>query len=470
MKSLGLAVCVFAAVAALWMPVAKPDEPTKTPAPAIDPMRGKAPGEVRDDNGLKLKLVWCPPGVLAMEQVEVFSEPVAEKDDEPNKDEVDPKDKLAPRPRQTIKITPVKVLLTQGYWLGKYEVTQSEWKQVMKTEPWKGKGDTNVGAAVPATFVSWDDATEFCRNLTEQERQIGRLPDDWEYSLPTEAQWERACRARTETKFSYGDDESRLGDYAWFQYRTRTPANNTPPIVWGRRKQIRWGAAAFDMHGNAMEWCRDTYTEKLPGGRDPEVKPDGKMEQSPATGRISTAFPSASSGSLPRVPRSGLGLSRRVTTLPAAARRPEVGTSLRNSERRSGISWSPSVPSGSLPDGRKRKRVPGLRTRNSRSPPCAAASLMTTNGKTTRTIGQIRSTTMTPMTTNRRFRVRTATGQFPKMCRVVPTVRITSLKKTPRRTASRGGSSSARYWAYILFGGGRWDESTDKIREMRRCR
>ncbi len=110
----------------------------------------------------------------------------------------------------------MKVFLKKGYWLGKFEVTQFEWKQVMQTEPWKGQKFTKEGADYPATFVSWDDATDFCSKLTEQERQAGRLSNDWAYMLPTEAQWERACRARTETRFSFGDDQSKLGEYAWY--------------------------------------------------------------------------------------------------------------------------------------------------------------------------------------------------------------------------------------------------------------
>src|SRR5579862_7657204 len=110
-----------------------------------------------------MKLVWCPPGFVTMENVEYNTEPAAEKEDKPNDDEVDSKDEPAPKPRQTERITPVKVFLTKGYWLGKYEVTQSEWKQVMSSEPWKGQDCTKEGDDFPAAYVSWDDAMQFCR-------------------------------------------------------------------------------------------------------------------------------------------------------------------------------------------------------------------------------------------------------------------------------------------------------------------
>jgi len=233
--------------------------------PAADSMIGDEPGQVRDDNDLKMKLVWCPSGFVTMEQVEHVRAP-ATKDDEADED--DPKDKHALRLIE--KITPVRVFLTRGYWLGKYEVTQGEWKRVMGTEPWKKEtvGMVKEGDDFPATYVSWHDAMQFCGRLMEPERNAGRLPDGWGYTLPTEAQWERACRARTETGFSFGDDESKLGDCAWTRDNTSKAGESYAHRV-GRKKPNPWGLC--DMHGNVFEWCLDCYQPKLPGGRDPVV-------------------------------------------------------------------------------------------------------------------------------------------------------------------------------------------------------
>ncbi len=207
----------------------EPDDAEKTGA---EPMRGKSFGQVRDDNGLQMKLVWCPAGEFMMGNGPV----------------------------------PVKVFLSRGYWIGKYETTQSEWEQVMKTAPWKGI--SGEGADFPATSVTWSDAANFCRKLTEQERQAGRLSNDWEYALPTDAQWERACRANTDTAFSFGDDESKVGGYGWGR------GGQMHPHQVGQKKPNPWGL--FDTYGNVWEWCRDIYSETPPGGRDPLVTPRGE--------------------------------------------------------------------------------------------------------------------------------------------------------------------------------------------------
>ena len=124
----------------------------------------------------------------------------------------------------------------------------------------------------PATFVSWEDAVDFCRKLTEQEHQSGRLPETWEYRLPTEAQWEYACRAGTTSRYSFGEEESELDHYAWFDENAWDQDEQYAHPV-GRKQPNPWGL--FDMHGNVWEWCRDWYADKLPGGRDPEVTRKG---------------------------------------------------------------------------------------------------------------------------------------------------------------------------------------------------
>jgi formylglycine-generating enzyme required for sulfatase activity len=258
---LPLIVMILAVISVLPTTELRPDDPDKPASPTADSMVGKEPGQVREDNGLEMKLVWCPPGSVTMEQVELIWA------EEKN---------IGDRPIRR-NIIPVKAFVTRGYWLGKCEVTQSEWKLVMKTEPWKGQGRTEEGADYPATYISWNDATEFCRELTDQERQAGRLPNDWGYTLPTEAQWERACRARTETKFSFGDDESNLGDYAWFEGNALRADELYAHRV-GQKKPNQWGLC--DMHGNVWEWCRDIYSGQLPGGRDPEVIADAKTKGS----------------------------------------------------------------------------------------------------------------------------------------------------------------------------------------------
>ena len=158
----------------------------------------------------------------------------------------------------------VTVALTKPFGLGKYEVTQGQFKKVMDTEPWNGEDYVKADKDFPATYVDWDDATDFCKKLTAIERKSGKLKADEEYRLPTEAEWEYACRAGTETAFSFGDDESKLGEYAWFDGNAR---DEQYAHKFGLKKPNPWGL--HDMHGNVWEWCSDWYDDKLSGGTDP---------------------------------------------------------------------------------------------------------------------------------------------------------------------------------------------------------
>ena len=154
-----------------------------------------------------------------------------------------------------------QVKLTQPYWLGKYEVTQGQWTAVMGTTPKRQRDKVNPqwpmsgkGANQPMYYVSYDEALAFCRKLTERERSAGRLPEGYVYTLPTEAQWEYACRAGTT-----GDYAGDLGSMAWYKYNS----DYTTHVV-GQKQSNAWGL--HDMHGNVWEWCRDWYADKLPGG------------------------------------------------------------------------------------------------------------------------------------------------------------------------------------------------------------
>ena len=158
----------------------------------------------------------------------------------------------------------VTVALTKPFGLGKTEVTQGQWKSVMGSEPWNGQGNVKADKDCPAKYVSWDDATKFCRKLTEIERKSGKLKADEEYRLPTEAEWEYACRAGTTTAYSFGDDEKQLGEYAWFDGNT---GGERYAHKVGLKKPNPWGL--HDMHGDVWEWCSDWYGEKLSGGTDP---------------------------------------------------------------------------------------------------------------------------------------------------------------------------------------------------------
>ncbi|MBO7524645.1 MAG: SUMF1/EgtB/PvdO family nonheme iron enzyme, partial [Verrucomicrobia bacterium] len=151
-----------------------------------------------------------------------------------------------------------EVTLTQGYWLGKYEVTQAQYEAVMGTNPSVTQGDD-----LPVQKVSWTDAMEFCATLTKIERAAGRLPEGYEYTLPTEAQWEYACRAGTMTALNSGKNLSstekcpEMDEVGWY---VGNGSNKTHPV--GQKLPNAWGL--YDMHGNVYEWCLDWYGEDEP--------------------------------------------------------------------------------------------------------------------------------------------------------------------------------------------------------------
>jgi formylglycine-generating enzyme required for sulfatase activity len=139
-----------------------------------------------------------------------------------------------------------RVRITKPYWLGATDVTQKEYQRLMGSNPSKFQGD----AKRPVEQVSWGEAMEFCRRLSElpEEKAAKRR-----YELPTEAQWEHACRAGTTTRWYSGDDEAGVVDVGWFN-------NNADGLTHavGQKKPNAWGL--YDMNGNVWQWCQDWHS------------------------------------------------------------------------------------------------------------------------------------------------------------------------------------------------------------------
>jgi formylglycine-generating enzyme required for sulfatase activity/serine/threonine protein kinase len=160
--------------------------------------------------------------------------------------------------------TPHQVTLTRPFYLGVYEVTQEQYERVMGQNPSHFKGARN-----PVEKVSWEDAVEFCKKLSAlpEERAAGRV-----YRLPTEAEWEYACRAGSTTKYSFGDKDSQLGDHAWFGENS---GGKTHPV--GEKQPNAWGL--YDLHCNVWEWCADWYGDYPKGAVSDPVGPRGDLDE-----------------------------------------------------------------------------------------------------------------------------------------------------------------------------------------------
>lgn len=130
------------------------------------------------------------------------------------------------------------VRISRSFELGKYEVTQSQWEAVMGNNPSHFKG-----ANLPVENVSWEDVEQFIQKMNKRN-------DGYTYRLPTESEWEYAARAGSKGKYSFGDDETRLSEYAWYG---ETLVGKTHPV--GQKKPNDWGL--YDMYGNVWEWVQD---------------------------------------------------------------------------------------------------------------------------------------------------------------------------------------------------------------------
>lgn len=162
-----------------------------------------------------------------------------------------------------------EVAISRPFYLGVYPVTQQEYKKVMGANPSHFKGSLFMrNWDHPVEMVTWDMAVEFCHRLSSrsEEKRAARL-----YRLPTEAEWEYACRAGTRTAYSFGDDASALANHAWFSANS---GSRTHPV--GQKRPNAWGL--HDMHGHVWEWCGDQYSDY-----NLEDKKDHQREQNRGT-------------------------------------------------------------------------------------------------------------------------------------------------------------------------------------------
>ena len=194
--------------------------------------------------GTEMKLVWIPAGEFIMG----WSGP--EEDHNPHANECPPR----------------RVTISKPFYMGVTQVTLGQWAAIVDT--WRGIGEdyTNPRVDHAASYLTWDDVTKFCRMVSEK---VGR-----KVRLPTEAQWEYACRAGTTTLYGFGDDDSLLSDYAWWHGNTFDKKEAYPHPV-GIKKPNAWGL--YDMHGNVMEWCADWFGSYANAAvRDPQGPPTGE--------------------------------------------------------------------------------------------------------------------------------------------------------------------------------------------------
>lgn len=155
--------------------------------------------------------------------------------------------------------------ISKGFYLGKHEITQGQWQSVMGTHPWSRRDHVELNPQHPAVYISRADVQELVQRLN-------RAAGDSLYRVPTELEWEYACRAGSTTRWPFGDDDGQLGEYAWRWEDMRALGEDYAHAV-GAKRANPWGL--HDMLGNAYEWCQDSYasyssqTQADPSGPNP---------------------------------------------------------------------------------------------------------------------------------------------------------------------------------------------------------
>ena len=177
---------------------------------------------------MSMEFVWIAPGVFQMGSPD--SEPGRDSDEGPVHE----------------------VEISQGFYMGTYEVTQGQWETVMGTTPWAGRDRVQENPSHPAVRISWHDVQAFIGRLNE-------ASGDALYRLPSEAEWEYACRAGSTTRFSFGDAVADLAAYAWYSANAKDAGEEYAHAV-GTQRPNAWGL--YDMHGNVFEWVQDWYGEE----------------------------------------------------------------------------------------------------------------------------------------------------------------------------------------------------------------
>ena len=193
-----------------------------------------------------MRFCWCPAGRFTM------GSPRAESERRPGEDQV-------------------QVTLSKGFWMAKFETTQHQWLDALRVLPGPLTAELPAGDNLPVGDVNFAETETFCRALTERALRSGAMSGAWEFRLPTEAQWEYACRAGTTTATAFGDSlSSTQANFKGKPYNggAAGPSHGRAVNV-GSYAPNAWGL--HDMHGNTFEWCRDWYHSRLPGGTDPDL-------------------------------------------------------------------------------------------------------------------------------------------------------------------------------------------------------